>query len=170
LEANAFDHIVVRQSGHGQRVAQANYAIDGGFLHRLGPQLISAFERASVAWHGLFEWASVDSKARADHIKVEEDRTTAKKHSRRASQQLEQAIVKREQLQAGRHERSADAIRDRVAIALQRIYGPNGKPQSEEQASALQLVHHPPKTSIIVLPTSSGKSVLFFSVAAMVVQ
>ena len=55
-------------------------------------------------------------------------------------------------------------------MALQRIYGPDGKPQSEEQASALQLVHDPPKTSIIVLPTSSRKSVLFFSVAAMMVQ
>jgi superfamily II DNA helicase RecQ len=63
-----------------------------------------------------------------------------------------------------------DAVRDRVTIALQRIYGADGKAQSEEQASALQLVHNPPKTSIIVLPTSSGKSVLFFSVAAMVVQ
>jgi superfamily II DNA helicase RecQ len=164
LEANAFDHIVVRQSGHGQRVAQAHYAIDGGFLHRLGSQLISAFERASVAWHGLFGWASVGS--RAERVKTEEDCTTAEKHGRHASQQLEPAIVKRERL----HGRSMDAIRARVTIALQRIYGPDGKPQSEEQASALQLVHDPPKTSIVVLPTSSGKSVLFFSVAAMLVQ
>jgi hypothetical protein len=162
LEANAFDHIVVRQSGHGQRVAQAHYAIDGGFLHRLGPQLIAAFERASVAWHGLFGWASVGSKARA-HVKTEEGCVTPGKHGRHASQQLEPARVKRERVQA-------DAVRDRVAIALQRIYGPGSKPQSEEQASALRFVHDPPKTSIIVLPTSSGKSVLFFSVAAMVVQ
>jgi superfamily II DNA helicase RecQ len=167
LEANAFDHIVVRQSGHGQRVAQAHYAIDGGFLHRLGPQLISAFERASVAWHGLFGWASVGSKARDQ---VEEDRTKAEKHGRHASQQLEPARVKRGRLQVGRRGPSPDTVRDRVTMALQRIYGPDGKPQSEEQASALQLVHDPPKTSIIVLPTSSGKSVLFFSVAAMMVQ
>ena len=135
-------------------MAQAHYAIDGGFLHRLGPQLIAAFERASVAWHGLFGWASVGSKARA-HVKTEEGCVTPGKHGRHASQQLEPARVKRERVQA-------DAVRDRVAIALQRIYGPGGKPQSEEQASALRFVHDPPKTSIIVLPTSSGKSVLFY--------
>jgi superfamily II DNA helicase RecQ len=112
----------------------------------------------------------VGSKARAGHIKVEEGCTKAKKHGRHASQQLGPAGVKRGRLQPGRHGHSADAVRDRVTIALQRIYGPDGKPQSEEQASALQLVHDPPKTSIIVLPTSSGKSVLFFSVAAMMVQ
>ena len=54
-------------------------------------------------------------------------------------------------------------------IGLQKIY-PSGRPQSEGQAAALELVHQPPKTCVIVLPTSSGKSVLFFSVAAMVQQ
>lgn len=53
---------------------------------------------------------------------------------------------------------------------LQRIFGPSAQFQSEGQARAMELVHSPPRTSIIVLPTSSGKSVLFFSVAAMAVQ
>ena len=44
-----------RQSGHGRRVAQAHYAIDGAFLHRLGPELISAYKQASMAWHGLWK-------------------------------------------------------------------------------------------------------------------
>jgi hypothetical protein len=48
-----------RQSGHGRRVAQAHYAIDGAFLHRLGPELITAFEQASIAWHRLFDLKSV---------------------------------------------------------------------------------------------------------------
>lgn len=41
---------------------------------------------------------------------------------------------------------------------LQRIYL-NGKLQSEGQAVALELLHHPPKIYLIVLPTSSEKSV-----------
>ncbi|TGO31480.1 hypothetical protein BHYA_0676g00010 [Botrytis hyacinthi] len=46
------------------------------------------------------------------------------------------------------------------------------KPQSEGQASALQLVHYPSTTQplVIVLPISSSKSALFFSVAAMTQQ
>jgi superfamily II DNA or RNA helicase len=96
-------------------------------------------------------------------VKTEEGCVTPGKHGRYTSQQLEPACIKRERVQA-------DAVRDCVAIALQRIYGPGSKLQSEEQASALRFVHDPPKTSIIVLPTSSGKSVLFFSVAAIVVQ
>ncbi|PVH70862.1 hypothetical protein DL98DRAFT_597446 [Cadophora sp. DSE1049] len=53
LELDTFRHIMVRQSGHGRRVAQAHYAIDGAFLHRLGPELITAYEPASTAWHGF---------------------------------------------------------------------------------------------------------------------
>ena len=62
---------------------------------------------------------------------------------------------------------------DRSLVGLQRIYHDAGaKPRSEGQASALKLVHHPSPTRplIIVLPTSSGKSALFFSVAAMTRQ
>jgi superfamily II DNA helicase RecQ len=44
------------------------------------------------------------------------------------------------------------------------------KPQSKGQATVLELVHQPLATSIIVLPTNSGKSVLFFSVAAIAEQ
>ncbi len=61
----------------------------------------------------------------------------------------------------------------RVLTGLQRIYhNANMKPRSEGQASALELVHSPSLTVplIIVLPTSSGKSALFFSVAAITVQ
>jgi hypothetical protein len=56
---------------------------------------------------------------------------------------------------------------------LQRIYkDPNAKPQSEGQAFALQLVHKLSATVplVMVLPTSSSKLVLFFSVAAIAIQ
>jgi superfamily II DNA helicase RecQ len=48
----------------------------------------------------------------------------------------------------------------------------NAQPRSKGQASALQLVHNQSPTIpwVVVLPTSSGKSALFFSVAAMAVQ
>lgn len=59
---------------------------------------------------------------------------------------------------------------DYALIGLQRIYhNSHAKPQSEGQAAALELVHYPSLTQplVIVLPTSSGKSALFFSVAAI---
>lgn len=62
---------------------------------------------------------------------------------------------------------------DPALVGLQRIYhDPQAKPRTEGQASALQLVHRPSQTQplVIVLPTSSGKSALFFSVAAMTQQ
>ena len=64
--ASVVDHIMVRQASHGQRVAQNTYAIDGAFLHRLGPQLIAAFEYASVAWHNLFNWKSEGSNGKGE--------------------------------------------------------------------------------------------------------
>ena len=53
---------------------------------------------------------------------------------------------------------------------LQKVLGPKAQPRSEGQAHALELVHTATATQsqIIVLGTGSGKSLLFFSVAAMV--
>ena len=53
---------------------------------------------------------------------------------------------------------------------LQKILGPDAQPKSEGQAHALELVHTATATrpQIIILGTSSGKSLLFFSIAAMV--
>ncbi|KAL5344321.1 hypothetical protein ACLOAV_010750 [Pseudogymnoascus australis] len=150
LEQNTFRHIMVRQSGHGQRVAQAHYAVDGAFLHRLGPELITAYEQASLAWHELLG------------LSLEKG-----KHGRQASQQLTPAGIKRERRES---KHGVKAVQAKALDGLRRIYGAQAQPRSEGQAAALQLVHQPPATSIIVLPTSSGKSVLFFSVAAMAVD
>jgi superfamily II DNA or RNA helicase len=133
-------------------VAQAHYAIDGAFLHRLGPELITAYEQASIAWHGLWK---VSKKGVASVGGIG--------HRREASQQLTSRPIKRERIEAS----------DQALVGLQRIYHDSqSKPRSEGQASALQLVHHPSKTQplVIVLPTSSGKSALFFPVAAMTQQ
>jgi len=141
------------QGGHGARVAQAHYAIDGKFLHRLGPELMSMFERASVAWHGLFGLKSDGSQ-----IKIKAG------HRREASQQLVSSHIRRIKMESG----ESQAIR-----ALQAIYTPSTMPKSEGQAAALELVHQdhkPTDTLIIVLPTSSGKSALFYSIAAITVQ
>ncbi|KAK6591434.1 hypothetical protein H4I95_12202, partial [Botrytis cinerea] len=131
LELDTFRHIMVRQSGHGRRVAQAHYAIDGAFLHRLGPELITAYEQASTAWHGLWKLSSHGVGSRNS------SRIGGVSHRRDASQQLSNRIIKR-----GRIESSDPAL-----VGLQRIYhDPQAKPRSEGQASALQL------TVVVVVP------------------
>ena len=133
-------------------MAQAHYAIDGAFLHRLGPELVTAYEQASIAWHGLWK---LSSKGVAS--------IGGPGHRREASQQLTSRPIKRERIE----------VTDRALVGLQRIYHDvQAKPRSEGQALALQLVHQPLASQplVIVLPTSSGKSALFFSVAAMAEQ
>src|SRR5271154_4534066 len=76
-----------RQSGHGRRVAQAHYAIDEAFLHRLGPELITAFEQASIAWHRLWELKSTGRAAAAASQGLEASRQLTGQHPE-ASQQL----------------------------------------------------------------------------------
>jgi hypothetical protein len=44
LQVTMFEHAVIRQSSHGQRVTRDHYAINGQFLHRLGPELLQVFE------------------------------------------------------------------------------------------------------------------------------
>jgi superfamily II DNA helicase RecQ len=166
VELNVLDHILVRQSAHGQGVAQRHYAIDGAFMNFLGPELVSAYTQASRAWHALFE-AKPDSEEVAVAGRI--------KHGRGASQQLQPALAKRER--SGRSLSSgatANATAKQQALeGLRRLYGPNAQPQSEGQAAALELVHLPPRktnSSIIVLPTGSGKTILFFSLAVMAIN
>ena len=181
-----FQHIVIRQSGHGARVARSHYAIDGAFLHRLGPELLTVYEQASVAWHGLLGLKSEGAGGSPAGI-----------HRRAASQQLMPGSGKRLKPWSNASSNPCNSpqpssnpfssppipresrrpvatcpqvIQARAMTALKKLFGPKGRPQSEGQVSALQLVHQPPRTSIIVLPTSSGKSALFFSVAAMTQQ
>src|SRR5271154_2569110 len=91
-----------RQSGHGRRVAQAHYAIDGAFLHRLGPELITAFEQASIAWHMLFRLKSIGKgkgkgkgKSLAAAATATATATATAGHRREASQQLTNRPAKR---------------------------------------------------------------------------
>jgi superfamily II DNA helicase RecQ len=58
----------------------------------------------------------------------------------------------------------------RAIQGLQKVLGPEARPRSHGQAKALELVHTATATQpqIIVLGTGSGKSLLFFSVAAIV--
>jgi superfamily II DNA helicase RecQ len=55
-------------------------------------------------------------------------------------------------------------------LGLQWVLGLDAQPKSPGQAQALELVHAatPTQPQVIVLGTGSGKSLLFFSVAAMV--
>jgi hypothetical protein len=150
LEQDTLRHVMVRQAGHGRRVAQAHYAIDGAFLHRLQPELLTVYEKASMEWHKLLE---LDGKS------------STKGHRREASHQLMARPAKRE--------RGEVDVRARVCRGLQRIFHrKDAQPLSEAQALALELVHNPSENIplVIVLPTSAGKSALFFSVAALVEQ
>jgi superfamily II DNA helicase RecQ len=64
----------------------------------------------------------------------------------------------------------ADDATLRALTGLRRIFGPDARARSDAQAEALVFIHQSPhknNTKIIVLPTSSGKSALFFSLAAM---
>ena len=178
LPARVVDHIMVRQASHGQRVAQSTYAIDGAFLHRLGPQLIAAFEHASVAWHKLFEWKSegVESKGagkrtRSASWEPGKGKQRMKRTKVEASEKVGACEEVGAQIEVGQDEKDAGekALRESEAMrGLQRVYGPLAAFKSEGQANAMELVHDPCRTSnIIVLPTSAGKSALFLSVAAM---
>ena len=48
-----FEHILVRQSAHGKPTADLRYAIDGAFLNRLGPDLVSAYSQVLRAWYAF---------------------------------------------------------------------------------------------------------------------
>jgi superfamily II DNA helicase RecQ len=159
-----------RQAGHGRRVAQQHYAIDGAFLHRLGPELITAFEQASIAWHRLWRLKSIGSGGSGSGRSISStSASVAVGHRREASQQLVPILPARRV----KSKHTDTDSNSQALIGLQRIYqDPKAKPRSEGQAVALQLVHNPSPNVplVIVLPTSSGKSALFFSVAAMTSQ
>lgn len=172
LLARVADHIMVRQASHGQRVAQSTYAIDGAFLHRLGPQLIAAFEHASVTWHNLFEWKSegAGSKGSGKQTRsASRQPATGKHRMKRAKVDASEEVEAHKEVGQDEKDAGEEATRESEATrGLRRVYGPLAAFKSEGQASAMELVHDPRRTTnIIVLPTSAGKSALFLSVAAM---
>src|SRR5438045_529012 len=136
-----------RQSGHGRRVAQAHYAIDGAFLHRLGPELITAFEQASMAWHELWQLKSSGNGC-SEHRRGGQELTNQPAVSRHRIQELSSQIAKRECIKRGQQlSQPTECIEpdiDRALVGLRRIFqDPNARPRSEGQAAALQLVQHP---------------------------
>jgi superfamily II DNA helicase RecQ len=147
-EDDPYGHILTHQSGHGSLAAHNHYAIDGAFLAQLGPDLVQMYSQASRVWHTFL---GLESKGVAVAAAAA-------------------AAVKRP---ASPLPRSVKRVKGEVSSAvqgLQKILGPNAQPRSEGQAQALELVHTARVTQpqIIVLGTGSGKSLLFFSVAAMV--
>jgi hypothetical protein len=149
VERSLFEHILVRQSAHGSQTANLHYAIDGAFLNRLGPDLVSAYSQASRAWHAFLH---LESKGAAEAMAV------AVAVKRPASPIPPPSPVKRPKLEVSR-----------ALQGLRQLLGPDAQPRSDGQAHALELVHTATATQpqIIVLGTGSGKSLLFFSVAAM---
>ena len=144
VEQSLFEHILVRQSAHGREAAAGHYTIDGAFLNRLGPDLVNAYSQASRAWHAFLH---LESKGAGVAVAVKRPGSPRQQPSKRPKLEMSKAIQ-----------------------GLQKVLGPNAQPRSEGQAHALRLVHTATTTQpqIIVLGTGSGKSLLFFSVAAMV--
>lgn len=147
VEQSLFEHILIRQSAHGQKTADLHYAVDGAFLNRLGPDLVNVYSQASRAWHAFLELPSQGAAVAVAGVK------------RAAATSL--PVAKRSRLS------TRPATR-----GLQKILGPDAHPRSEGQRHALELVHAATATQpqIIVLGTGSGKSLLFFSVAALAVH
>lgn len=148
VEQSLFEHILVRQSAHGKKTADLHYAVDGAFLNRLGPDLVNVYSQASRAWHAFLE---LESKGAAVAVAVA--------GSQKRAADASQSIAKRPNLE-----------RNLAVEGLQKILGPDAQPRSEGQRHALELVHTATaaRPQIIVLGTGSGKSLLFFSVAAIV--
>ena len=148
-EQSLFEHILIRQSAHSRQTAVGHYAIDGAFLSRLGPDLVSAYSQASRAWHAFLQLESQGAGAAAAVAAA----------AKRPGSPLEQGPAARRE---GREV-------SRALGGLQRVLGPGAQPRSRGQAEALELVHTATqqRPQIIVLGTGSGKSLLFFSVAAV---
>jgi superfamily II DNA helicase RecQ len=166
-EQQIFEQIFVRQSAHGSLAAANHYAIDGAFLKSLGPDLINAYSQASRAWHLFLQLESKGVEA-AVAVAVPPSKPVALtlSHRRGASQQLQPEKAK----QAKTIQDIARQPEQLVLEGLCQVYGPGSRSQSEGQSSALLWIHQPAKptdTKIIVLPTGSGKSALFFTVAAV---
>jgi superfamily II DNA helicase RecQ len=92
------------------------------------------------------------------------------RHQQEASQQIGPAKKRAIKEEAGGERAVKEETVDKVACRLQAIYRPDAIARSQEQAVALAFIYTAPCTSIVVLPTGSSKSVLFFSVAAVAIE
>ena len=154
LELNTLSHVMDRQSAHSSRTARAHYAVDSSFLSGLRPALIHAYETASLAWHNML---GVGSSKDAG--------LKASKHRRNVSDVL--GVDESKKTRCGKASSSQRTpkeegdIAEQIQTGLTKLFGLQGAPRSTGQAEALQVILRRPKTSVVVLPTDGGKSLLY---------
>jgi superfamily II DNA helicase RecQ len=158
-EITTMAEVQVRQAGYGLRVVRTYYTVDRAFLSKLGPELLWEFQYISLAWHELLKLESTGGKP------------FQASHRRLASQELPSDGGKKSRLVVGSTRiKTEDEVRSQAEVGLRKVFGSTTVPRSSDQLDVLQLVLNPPKTSIIVMYTAGGKSVLFLVPAALADQ
>jgi len=157
-ELNLLAHIMDRQSAHNTRTARAHYAVDSNFLTGLRPALIHAYETASLAWHEMLGFGASKGPCFAGkhHRSASDEQSRDENKKSRVAVNPRPAALQKE-----------EAIAEQIQTGLTKLLGPHGKTKSIGQAEALKVIFTRPKTSVVVLPTDGGKSLLFMLPAVL---
>ncbi|KAI9830323.1 MAG: hypothetical protein M1826_004934 [Phylliscum demangeonii] len=150
-EDNVFDR---------SRTAELHYAVPTGFLRRIQQPQVTAFRKASQAWHRLLVHPMVKASQPTTPLFSIVD------HRCSSSQTLEPTIVKRPAI-APISNTAADQLAEEMRLAVERPMGPTGRYKLLEQQEAMRFVLQHRDASIVVLRTAGGKSLLFMGVATL---
>ncbi|OBT70627.1 hypothetical protein VF21_10672, partial [Pseudogymnoascus sp. 05NY08] len=162
MELNTLSHVMDRQSAHSSRTARAHYTVDSNFLSGLRLALIHAYETASLAWHNMLGVGlakdtglkgSKHKRSVSDVLCADENKKTRPRRT-----QSSQKVIK---------EGDDIDIAEKIQTGLTKLFGLQGAPRSTGQAEALQVILRRLKTSVVVLPTDGGKSLLYMLLAIL---
>ena len=169
-----WDYIWDLQATHGTVIAAGHYALDVRFPNQLQPEKIAAYREISRLWHRFLEgWHknydiktnSNSTRKRKTEITTEE--VTIKKTKETKEIKLMKPTKPTKQIKRVKREPSAISLppittRD-IQLGLERLLGSQARWKLPEQGDAMEAIMslRDQQSLIVVLPTGSGKSILF---------
>ena len=140
------------QAAHTVAVHDSHYGNDIDVRHGMTDSVLATFRQVSLQWQR-------DVVQLADQHKPD----TASNHKRGSSRQSidPSPLTKRSRLGSRLQVRREMWTWSAIELTLKRLFGPHAEPRSLEQRNGLILVARSRPELIIVMPTGSGKSLLF---------
>ncbi|KAI3317262.1 hypothetical protein HD806DRAFT_492673 [Xylariaceae sp. AK1471] len=174
-EQRRWDYIWDLQATHGSAIAQQHYALDIRFPGQLQPAMIASYRGISRLWHGYIGFhhdgkVDNDSAARRRHkrkasIEWDGGRGGSKRERHSLTLTLTSTSTSTSTMTARTNEERAVVEHDAewATTGLRKLLGPNARWKLPEQRESVVKVMAmgDGQVLIVVLPTGSGKSILF---------
>lgn len=164
--ADTHDELMAQQAGHSSLTAHTHYAMEAVSFHSLGAALLLGYAHASNDLHVMLNIAEPLSRPNfySTHPTIKPWTHSSVSHSQHSSGAMDGGIARAASIEQLPRPKQVNYL-VRVHRGLNAVLGNGARFLTTWQERAMGITHRIPAQALIVLPTSSGKSMLFLSLA-----